>query len=142
MSLFKRSSKALATTAVGMALLLSACGEAGTMEDHVRDLNDRIQYQLNVFPDAKQVIDEAAASAIDEDSILVEVKLANNPAMESFVKDFINNQGEDLIEQANTEVQSTIGKSQIESLDVRLKVVKHNGEVIFDKTTVEVKADK
>lgn len=142
MNLFKRSSKALATVTVGVALLLSACGEAATMEDHVRDLNDRIEYQLNVFPDAKQVIEEAKASAADEDTILVEVKLANNPAMAGFVDDFIKTQGDGLMEQASVEVQNTIGTSEIESLDVRLKVVKHDGQVIFDQTTTNAKASE
>lgn len=138
MSFLNKPKHVLSAALVGASLLLAACGTPGTMEDHIADLNTRIENQLNVLPDAKSVVISGEAKAENEKTILVEFKLANNPQMEGIVNDFALKHTDLLLDQAASEVNSTIGSSEIEELDVHLKIYRHDGSVLLDRTLENV----
>lgn len=138
MSFLNKPKHVLSAALVGASLLLAACGTPGTMEDHIADLNTRIENQLNVLPDAKSVVISGEAKAENEKTILVEFKLANNPQMEGIVNDFALKHTDLLLDQAASEVNSTIGSSEIEELDVHLKIYRHDDSVLLDRTLENV----
>lgn len=138
MSFMNMPKRALSVALVGASLLLAACGIPGTMEDHITDLNARIENQLNVLPDAKNVVTSGSATAENATTILVEFKLANNPAMEGIVNDFALKHTDLLLDQATHELNNTIGSSEIEELDVHLKIYRHDGSVLLDRTIENV----